>query len=65
MNDNHTYEIIWYAEARLECGCTEVRRHDLTDAITAAVNLIKRPRGDKGAADAHGFFVRVKREAHS
>jgi hypothetical protein len=37
-----------------------VRRHDLTDAITAACNMLK---ANKGSHDglAHGFYVRVKR----
>jgi hypothetical protein len=59
-----TFEILWYrggpehAPNRV-VGRTTVRRHDLTDAITAACNMLKAGKG--GSDDAHGFYVRVKR----
>lgn len=67
----NTFEILWYdaiidertntAELNLNrvVGHDYVKRHDLTDAITAACNMLKSGKGESG--HAHGFFVRVSR----
>lgn len=61
-----TFEVLWYnggpehAPNRV-VGRDTVKRHDLTDAITWACNTLKAER-TAGAADAHGFYVRVKRD---
>jgi hypothetical protein len=60
-----SFEILWYAggpeHAPNRCiGRDYVKRHDLTDAITAACNMLK---SGKGAHDgyAHGFYVQKDR----
>ena len=62
--DKLTFEILWYNGgpdyAPNRCvGRTLVKRHDLTDAITAACNMLKKGKYD--AADARGFYVRRAR----
>lgn len=63
-----TFEILWYAGAGANpdapnriIGRDTVRRRDLTDAITAACNMLKSGRGDHSGY-AHGFYVRSKRD---
>lgn len=69
MSDRITFEILWYnggpdhAPNRV-IGRDQVKRHDLTDAIIAACNMLK---SGKGSHDgyAHGFYVRSLRENES
>lgn len=61
---NHTFEITWYGGSTLSdpmpvIGTDEIKRYDLTDAITAACNQLKA--GTSYAGHAHGFYVKVKR----
>jgi hypothetical protein len=65
MAELSTFEILWYSGGPKHApnrvtGRTTVRRHDLTDAITAACNMLKAGKGDSDYA--HGFYVRVQRD---
>lgn len=55
------FDIVWYGWDGAELGIAVVRRHDLSEAITAACNRLKRGAGDPFVRDAHGFFVRATR----
>lgn len=61
-----TFEILWYAGgpeyAPNRCvGRDTVRRRDLSAAIVAACNLLKRGKGNHSGL-AQGFYVRRARE---
>jgi hypothetical protein len=65
MPSKSTFEITWFGGGTLAdpmpiIGIDEIKRDDLTDAIVAAMNMLK---GNKGyyAPRAHGFYVKVKR----
>ncbi len=66
MPNRITFEILWYYSggpdyAPNRCiGRDYVNRHDLTDAITTACNLLKSGKG-RGERLAHGFYVRAYR----
>jgi hypothetical protein len=65
MDDRIEFEILWYSGgpeyAPNRCiGRDFIKRHDLSDAITAACNMLKNNKGE-GARLAHGFYVRKRR----
>lgn len=54
------FRIYWIDYTGGQSGAfTDVRAHDLAAAIERACNILKRARGDRGALDAHGFYVRA------
>jgi hypothetical protein len=60
-----TFEILWYSGGpdhapNRVIGRDLVKRRDLTDAITAACNMLKRGKGNSDYA--HGFYVRKQRD---
>lgn len=60
-----TFEILWYAGGSEDnpriIGRDTVRRRDLTDAITAACNMLKSGKGAHSGY-AHGFYVHRRGE---
>lgn len=65
--ERSTFEILWYgghggneSAPNHVIGRDYIRRHDLTDAIDAACNALKRGRGE--SSYAHGMYVRVVRD---
>ena len=60
------FEVLWYNGgpdyAPNRCiGRDTIRRRDLTDAITAACNMLKADKGNSG--HAYGFYVRKKEDS--
>lgn len=55
----HTFRIDWIGWDREVCATVTIQRHDLSAAIVAAANMLKR--GTGASRDAHGFFVEVER----
>lgn len=57
-----TFNVYWIDEygQNLDVPALQIRRHCLSDAITAACNVLKTPRHDV-PANARGFYVRAKR----
>jgi hypothetical protein len=67
MADKHTFEILWYSGGPEHApnrviARNYVTRHDLTGAITAACNMMRKGSGNDDGY-AHGFYVRVARDA--
>lgn len=66
MPDKIEFEVLWYSGGPEHApnrviGRDIVKRHDLTDAITAACNMLKAGKG-QGEGMAHGFYVQRKRK---
>lgn len=55
-----TFNVHWLDWRGEEFATDEIKRHDLSDAITAACGMLKSAKGN--ARNAHGFMVRRKRE---
>lgn len=56
------FEIVWLGWDKSEIGIDQVRRYDLTDAISTACYRMKSGSNHGLAAFAHGFFVRSAEE---
>lgn len=64
--DKIRFEIIWYNGGpayapNVVVGRDYVMRHDLSDAITTACNMLKGNKGEH-APVAHGFYVQRARD---
>ena len=57
---NIAFDIQWYGWDGKVYATEQIKRHDLSEAIVAACNLLARGKGQ--AASAHGFFVTSHKE---
>lgn len=54
------FVIVWLDDTGAEIMREEIRRRDLSEAITAASNLLKKAHGRR--ASANGFYVKSNRD---